>query len=145
MIKTRIASTAALATFGLAAIGGTALTIAAPANAAPSASGVTSSSRTSHRSEPANPELFPTSSLRTSHRFEPAKHALFPGVPLPHSDHYGQGHKGFNEITAPVLGIRDPFPAVTATSDADDSVASSASNKSRPKKHELFPVQHGDV
>ena len=36
MIKTRIASTAALATFGLAAIGGTALTIAAPANAAPS-------------------------------------------------------------------------------------------------------------
>ena len=33
MIKTRIASTAALATFGLAALGGTALTIAAPANA----------------------------------------------------------------------------------------------------------------
>ena len=41
MIKTRIASAAALFTFGLAALGGTFLTIAAPANAstgAPSAS-----------------------------------------------------------------------------------------------------------
>jgi hypothetical protein len=38
MTKTRIASTAAVFTFGLAAIGGTVLTIAAPANAAPSTS-----------------------------------------------------------------------------------------------------------
>lgn len=42
MIKTRIAGTAALVTFGLAALGGAVLTVAAPANAAPAASGTTS-------------------------------------------------------------------------------------------------------
>jgi hypothetical protein len=36
MIKTRIAGTAAVLTFGLAALGGTALAVAAPSNAAPS-------------------------------------------------------------------------------------------------------------
>jgi hypothetical protein len=44
MIKTRIASAAAIFAFGLAAVGGTVLTVAAPANAAPSASGTSSSS-----------------------------------------------------------------------------------------------------
>jgi hypothetical protein len=36
MIKTRIAGTATVFTFGLAALGGTALAVAAPGNAAPS-------------------------------------------------------------------------------------------------------------
>ena len=44
MIKTRIASTAALFTFGVAALGGTVVAIAAPADAAPSASGSSSTS-----------------------------------------------------------------------------------------------------
>lgn len=44
MIKTRIAGTAALLTFGLAAIGGSALAVAAPASAAPAASDSTSGS-----------------------------------------------------------------------------------------------------
>jgi len=125
MIKTRIASTAALATFGLAALGGTALTIAAPANAAPKASDTTSSSR-------------------ESRKFEPSLHDLFPGQPQPHSDHFGQGHKGLNEVVAPVKGIHDMFPSVSAST-SDETGPSSPSNKSRPEKHELFPVQHGDA
>ena len=47
MFKTRIASTAALFTFGLAALGGTALAVAAPGNADTGASSSTSSSSTS--------------------------------------------------------------------------------------------------
>ena len=47
MIKTRIASTAALFTFGIAALGGTALVVAAPGNADTGASSSTSSSSTS--------------------------------------------------------------------------------------------------
>ena len=50
MIKSRIAGTAALVTFGLAALGGTVTAIAAPANAAPASSGNTSSSDTSSAS-----------------------------------------------------------------------------------------------
>ena len=46
MIKTRIASTAALFTFGIAALGGTALVVAAPGNADTGASSSTSSSTT---------------------------------------------------------------------------------------------------
>ena len=123
MIKTRIAGTAALFTFGFAAIGGTALTIAAPANAAPKASDTTSSSR-------------------DSNKVEPSLHALFPVQPQPHSDHYGQGHKGLNEVVAPVNGIRDMFPPASAST---PDASSTSSNKYRPEKHELFPVQHGDV
>ena len=125
MIKTRIASTAAVFTFGLAAIGSTALTIAAPANAAPRLSDTASSSR-------------------ESNKVEPSLHELFPVQPQPHSDHYGQGHKGFNEVVAPVKGIRDPFPHAS-TPTKDEIGPSSANNKSRPEHHELFPVQHGDV
>jgi hypothetical protein len=44
MIKNRIASTAALATFGLAALGGAVVAVAAPANAETGASGTTTSS-----------------------------------------------------------------------------------------------------
>ena len=52
MIKTRIAGTAALFTFGLAAIGGTALTIATPAYADTGAAGSTSSSGGSSKPSP---------------------------------------------------------------------------------------------
>ena len=124
MIKTRIAGTAALFSFGLAAIGGTVLTVAAPANAAPKAPDTTSS--------------------RESNKVEPELHALFPVNPQPHGDHYGQGHKGYNEVVAPVKGIRDMFPSATAPK-SDEIGPTSASNKSRPEKHELFPVQHGDA
>jgi hypothetical protein len=44
MIKTRIASAAAVFTFGLAALGGTVVAVAAPAYAAPSSSDSSSSS-----------------------------------------------------------------------------------------------------
>ena len=47
MIKTRIASAAAVFTFGMGALGGTVVAIAAPANATPGASGTTSTSDTS--------------------------------------------------------------------------------------------------
>jgi hypothetical protein len=143
MIKTRIASTAALATFGVAAIGGTALTIAAPANAAPDLSGTTVSSRTHDKVGPAIQQLFPTPLSRTSRRFEPAEHGMFPTQAPRHGDHAGHGHKGLNEPVAPDKGIRDMFPSVSAKS--DEIGPSTASNKSRPEKHELFPVQHGDV
>ena len=69
MIKTRIASTAALFTFGVAALGGTVVAIAAPANAAPSASGSSSTSpgieqhngttlRDQHEQSKTNPNKF---------------------------------------------------------------------------------------
>jgi hypothetical protein len=125
MIKTRIASTAALFTFGLAAIGGTVLTVAAPANAAPKASDTTSSSD-------------------KSNKVEPSLHELFPVQPQPHSDHFGQGHKGLNEVVAPVKGIHDMFPSASAPT-KDEIGPSTTNNKFRPGKHELFPVQKGDV
>jgi hypothetical protein len=143
VIKTRIASTAAVFTFGLAAIGGTVLTVAAPANAAPNASDPTVSSRESNKVAPVIHELFPVTPSGTSHRFEPSEHRMFPTEAAPHSDHLGHGHKGLNEPVAPDKGIRDMFPSVSAKS--DEIGPSSASNKSRPVKHELFPVQHGDV
>jgi hypothetical protein len=46
LIKSRIASGAAVITFGLAALGGIVVAIASPANAAPAASGTTSDSHT---------------------------------------------------------------------------------------------------
>jgi hypothetical protein len=46
MIKTRIASTAAVFTFGLAAVGGTVVAIAAPANAETGSAGSSSSAST---------------------------------------------------------------------------------------------------
>ena len=63
---------------------------------------------------------------------------MFPGQAPSHSDHDGQGHKGANEPVAPVEGLHDPLPS-DSTPAADDS------NSSKPKEHELFPVQQGDL
>ena len=92
MIKTRIASTAALFTFGLAALGGTVVAIAAPANADP---GTTSPSATSVQDN-----------AQSGNKFEPEKHALFPDTPQsPHEDH---GHKGMNEAYPDPAGPTRP-------------------------------------
>jgi hypothetical protein len=78
MIRTRIAGTAAVFTFGLAALGGTALSIAGPANAAPSNEHTAGSTSTSsHTGSPSTPS-------RQAHLipgFKPSREAhLIPGV-----------------------------------------------------------------
>lgn len=93
MIKTRIASAAAVLTFGLAALGGTVVAIAAPANAetgTTSSSGSTSTSGTASTSDKSGHDRAPA-----ENKFEPAKHESFPSAP--HSPHEGHGHKGSNE------------------------------------------------
>ena len=85
MIKTRIAHTTALLTFGLAALGGTALAIAAPGNAAPAAP--------SH-SVTADTKMNP----HKPNKFDPTQHDVFPqGFVSPHTGH---GHKGYDEYNA---------------------------------------------
>ena len=85
MIKTRIASTTALFTFGLAALGGTALAVAAPGNAAPKAPG---------NSVTADTKMDP----RKPNKFDASDHAAFPqGFVSPHEGH---GHKGLDEYNA---------------------------------------------
>ena len=85
MIKTRIAHTTALVTFGLAALGGTALAVAAPGNAAPTAP--------SH-SVTADTKMNP----HKPNKFDPTQHDVFPqGFVSPHAGH---GHKGMDEFNA---------------------------------------------
>ena len=71
MIKTRIAGTAALFTFGLAAIGGTALVVAAPGYADTGTSGSTSSSGSSSASTSGTTSTSTSASGTTS--ADPAK------------------------------------------------------------------------
>ena len=85
MIKTRIAGTTALVTFGLAALGGTALAVAAPGNAAPAAPG---------HSVTADTQMDP----RKPNKVDPTEHVVFPqGFVSPHAGH---GHKGLDEYNA---------------------------------------------
>ena len=120
-VKKLTASSAMAGVLGLAALGlGSGLAAAAPTHSAPSTNGPS----------------------RTSSRFEPKAHQPFPTAPR--SPHLGQGHKGWNEPVARVIGLRDTF-----TSGKDSTMATSGpsttGDKSGPVKHELFPVQHGDV
>ena len=120
MIKTRIASAAAVFTFGLAALGGTVVAIAAPANAETNTTSSSSSSQTSGdkftpeetlpgTAGPADadarhiPDELEDATRGPNVANVPApgsaatmEHVLFPHEPAPHSDHDGQGHKGSN-------------------------------------------------
>jgi hypothetical protein len=120
MIKTRIASAAALFTFGLAALGGTVVAIAAPANAETPTT-TSSSSQTSGdkvtpdetlpgTAGPADaearqiPDALEDATRGPNVGDVPApgsaattEHVLFPHEPAPHSEHDGQGHKGSND------------------------------------------------
>lgn len=119
MNKTRIASAAALFTFGFAALGGTVLAVAAPANADAGA-GTTSSSQTSGDKVTPQETLAGTAgpavadAEQVSDELQAAtrgpnvapvpapgsassqEHVPFPHTPAPHSEHNGQGHKGGN-------------------------------------------------
>ena len=109
MIKTRIASTAAVFTFGLAALGGTVVAVAAPANAE---TGTTSSSDSKSMTGTAGPAVADarhiSDELQDATRGPNVVHVPAPGsaatavhVPFPHtphSPHEGQGRKGSNEL-----------------------------------------------
>ena len=101
MIKTRIAGTAAIVTFGLAALGGTVVAIAAPANAETSMTGtagpaVADASRVPDELQGATrgPNVSPVPAPGSA---APQQHVPVPHSPAPHSEHNGQGYKGSNE------------------------------------------------
>jgi hypothetical protein len=89
----------------------------------------------------AGPTAAPGTNTSTSNKVEPTQHEVFPHAPA--NPHLGQGHKGWNEPVVHI-GIRDTF-----TSGKDSTMTTSSpsttGDKSGPAKHELFPVQHGDV
>ncbi len=110
MITTRIATAAAILTFGLAGLGGTVVAIAASAHAdtatitqvdgtpmtGTAGPAVEDASTITHALEDAtrgpNVTAVPApGSANTQH------HAPFPHDSAPHGDHEGQGHKGSNE------------------------------------------------
>lgn len=108
MIKTRIATAAAIAAFGLAALGGTMTAIAAPAYAETGADTVDGTHMTGTAGPAVDDAREVTDELQGATRGPnvspvPApgvaatqKHVLFPNNPAPHSEHDGQGHKGEN-------------------------------------------------
>ena len=111
MIKTRIATTAALFTFGLASFGGIAIAIAAPANAdagttttvdGTAMTGTAGQAVDDAREVPAELEDATrgsdVTSVPTPGSAGTGVHIVFPNNPAPHSDHEGQGHKGSNEL-----------------------------------------------
>lgn len=108
MIKTRIATAAAIAAFGLAALGGSVTAIAAPAHA-DSGSATVDGTHMAGTAGPAVedarqiPEELADATRGPDVNPIPApgsaatqKHVLFPHNPAPHSEHDGQGHKGEN-------------------------------------------------
>jgi hypothetical protein len=110
MITTRIATAAAILTFGLAGLGGTIVAIAAPAHA--DTATITQVDGTPMTGT-AGPAVEDADTI--PHELEDAtrgpnvttvpapgnaatqNHIPFPHSPAPHSDHEGQGHKGSNE------------------------------------------------
>ncbi|BBY27033.1 hypothetical protein [Mycolicibacterium sediminis] len=110
MITTRIATAAAILSFGLAGIGGTVVALAAPAHAdtvtvthvdgtpmtGTAGPAVEDAGRITDELEAAtrgpNVAAVPTPGSATT-----TQHVLFPYTPAPHSEHNGQGHKGTNE------------------------------------------------
>lgn len=114
MITTRIATAAALVTFGLASLGGAVIAIAAPANAdtgiqvdgttmTGTAGPAVQDARTipvelegATRGPDVNQVPAPGSAATRVHH-------VFPNNPAPHSDHDGQGHKGGNERPHPKM------------------------------------------
>jgi hypothetical protein len=114
MIKTRIASTAALFTFGLASLGGIVVAIAAPANAdAQTTTTVDGTAMTGTAGQAVDdarevPEELEGATRGPDVAPVPAPggattqmHVPFPHNSAPHSEHDGQGHKGGNELPHP--------------------------------------------
>jgi hypothetical protein len=121
MIKTRIASVAAVFTFGLVSLGGTVVAIAAPTNAETE---TTSSVDGTSMTGTAGPAV--TDARRIPDELEDAtrgpditrvpapgsaarqEHEPFPHTP--HNPHEGQGHKGSNEQPRPHTHLPVPSP-----------------------------------
>ena len=113
MIRTRIATTAALVTFGLASLGGIVVAIAAPANADTDTTTVDGTAMTGTAGQAVNDAReVPTeledatrgadvTSVPTPGSTATGVHLPFPNTPAPHSEHNGQGHKGSNEQAQP--------------------------------------------
>lgn len=112
MINTRIATTAALFTFGLASLGGIVVAVAAPAHAdAGTTTTVDGTVMTGTAGQAVNdareiPEELAdatrgpdVASVPTPGSAATGVHIVFPNNPAPHSEHNGQGHKGSNELT----------------------------------------------
>ncbi|BBY27030.1 hypothetical protein [Mycolicibacterium sediminis] len=110
MIATRIATAAAILSFGLAGIGGTVVALAAPAHAdTVTVTHVDGTPMTGTAGPAVEDAGQITDELEAATRGPnvaaiPApggasdeQHVLFPINPAPHGDHAGQGHKGTNE------------------------------------------------
>ena len=109
MIKTRIATTAALITFALAALSGILIAIATPANADASTT-VDGTTMAGTAGQAVNDARAVAEELATATRGPDVArvrapggaatqlHVTFPYSAAPHSEHNGQGHKGSNEM-----------------------------------------------
>ena len=110
MITTRIATAAAILTFGLAGLGGTVVAIAAPAHADTATITHVDGTLMTGTAGPAveDADTIPdelqdatrgpnVASVPTPGSAATQQHAPFPHDPAPHGDHEGQGHKGSNE------------------------------------------------
>jgi hypothetical protein len=107
MITTRIATAAAILTFGLAGLGGTIVAIAAPAHADTvhiDGTSITGTARPAIEDADTIPHELEDATRGPNVTTIPAPgnaatqhHIPFPHNPAPHSDHEGQGHKGSNE------------------------------------------------
>jgi hypothetical protein len=110
MITTRIATAAAILTFGLAGLGGAVVAIAAPAHADTATTTHVDGTPMTGTAGPAVEDAGQiTNELESATRGPnvaavPApgsaatqQHVPFPHNPAPHGDHDGQGHKGSNE------------------------------------------------
>ena len=110
MITTRIATAAAILTFGLAGLGATVVAIAAPAHAdTPTITHVDGTPMTGTAGPAVEDAGRITDELQDATRgpnvasvptpgsAATQQHAPFPHDPAPHGDHEGQGHKGSNE------------------------------------------------
>ncbi|MUL67853.1 hypothetical protein BOO86_25500 [Mycobacterium sp. CBMA 234] len=99
MIKTNIASAAAVFAFGLTALSGAVVALAAPATADTQVTSPPSdTSAPGTASKPAKGHqdaATPADVTAAGNRSEPTPHQLFPTKP--HSPHEGQGHKGDRE------------------------------------------------
>jgi hypothetical protein len=109
MITTRIATAAALLTFGLAGLGGTVVAIAAPAHAdtttithvdgtpmtGTAGPAVEDAGTITHELEDATRGTN-VASVPTPGSAATEQHLAFPHSTAPHGDHEGQGHKGSN-------------------------------------------------
>lgn len=122
MITTRIATAAALFTFGIASLGGAVVAIAAPAHADTDTTTVDGTAMIGTAGPAVEDAREIPAELEAATRGPdvaavPAPGSavtrvrlLFPDDAAPHSEHNGQGHKGSNELAHP----HSPHSKVTA-------------------------------